>query len=97
MAKAPLARSSPVRAWVAISQLYILALGQNFSEGLASCPGDRGVSNCSRCGFALGDAVQSGDGAWPWNQSLGAKVAPPPLLVWPQVHCLSLLIGGLKS
>ena len=84
MAKAPLARSSPVRARVAMPRLCILALGQNFSEGLASCPGDRGVSSCSRCGFALGLAVQSGDGAWSWNQSLGAKVAPPPLPVWPQ-------------
>ena len=51
-------------------QALHLAPGQNFSEGLAYCPGDRGMSSSFHCGFVLGEAVQSMDGAWAWNQPL---------------------------
>lgn len=59
--------------------------------------GDSGVSSCFCCDFALGEALQPGDGAWPWNQSLGIKVAPPPLLVWPWACYFSFITGGIKN
>lgn len=54
-------------------------------------------TSCFCCDFALGEALQPGDGAWPWNQSLGIKVAPPPLLVWPWACYFSFITGGIKN
>ena len=70
MAKAPFACPNPMRTREAMSRLCILAPGWNFSDSLAYCPRDRGMSSSFHCGFVLGEAVQFRDEAWLWNQSL---------------------------